>query len=434
MITVLLVRSWNGHHPSYCAEMIRACAGFSSRIYVLCPPAANPLEQVGGPPDLLEKVSVVVHANRADKTGFRKLSDIVADLREMRSQVLAIQQSHPGERTFIFHTSLDSWCIGILHLPLLAMCIRRLLPWPFSGLLITPDREWPLSTARRLLTGHAGKPQDRSRCKKARDSLANGLLAGVAYLLRRYYLWQRNRVFKKSRCENIAIQDERYADALRRQTGKNVVLYPETTTTQVANPPPELVRLIDAKRNGRVVVGLLGRINRGKCADLLLDVIRNFDTSAFLFVFAGNCQLDGFSPDHRALLEGGIQEAENVVFSPVPIPSESDFNAVIAACDIIYTVYRDHFHSSNIISKAVAFRKPVLVTAGQLMAKRVTDYGIGRILPEHDATTCFQALREMGTPEYQENFLRTAGFADYMKDHSFDVLRSLMTTLSSNNP
>jgi len=433
MITILLATSWTGHHPSYCAEMIRACADFSSRIYVLCPPEANPLERVGGPHALLEKVSVVIHCNSADRTGFRKFRDILADLREMRSHVLTIKQTHPGERTFIFHTSLDSWCIGILHLPLLALCIPRLLPWTFSGLLITPDREWPLSRARRLLTGHSGNPQDRSRLKKALDSLSNRLLAGFAYMLRRYYIWQRNWVFKRSRCENIAIQDERYAETLGSHTGKRVVLYPETTTTQVSNPPPDLVRLINAKRNGRVVVGLLGGVNRMKCADLLLDVIRNYNTNAFLFVLAGNCQFDAFSPDHRAFLEEEIHHLENVIFSPKPIPSESDFNAIIAACDIIYTVYRDHFHSSNVISKAVAFRKPVIVTAGELMAKRVKDYGIGHILPEHDATACFNALQEMSASEYHENFLQTARYADYMRDNSLDALRILMATLSSNN-
>jgi len=433
MITVLLVTSWNGHHPSYCAEMIRACADFSSRIYILCPQEANPLERVGGPPALLDKISVVVHSNSAARTGFRKYADIVADLREMRSHVLTIKQSHPDERTFIFHSSLDSWCIGILHLPLLALTIPKLLPWTFSGLLISPDREWPLSSARRFLTGHTGNPQDRSRFKKALDSLSNGLLAGSAYMLRRYYLWQRNLVFKRSRCENIAIQDERYADTLGSHTGKKVVLYPETTTTQVSNPPPDLVRLIEAKRKGRVVVGLLGGVNRVKCADLLLDVIQNFDTSAFLFVLAGNCRCDGFSPDHRAFLETGIHSYENVVFSPKPIPSENDFNAIIAACDIIYTVYRDHFHSSNVISKAVAFRKPVLVTAGELMAKRVKDYGIGHILPEHDAKACFMALQEMSAREFQENFLQTAKFATYIQDNSFKSLQTLMTTLISSH-
>ena len=434
MITVLIVTSWAGHHPSYCAELIRACADISSHIHVLCPPEANPLERVGGPPKLLAKTSVMTHANRADRTGFRKFSDIAADLREMRSHVLEIQRKHPGERTFIFHTSLDSWCIGILHLPRLAMAIPKLLPWPFSGLLITPDREWPLSTARRLLTGHDGSPRERSRCQQARDFLANSLLAGVAATLRRYYLWQRNRVFKRSRCAHIAIQDERYAESLSRHTGKTVVHYPETTTTQVSDPPPDLVRLIHAKKNGRVVIGLLGAVSRVKCADLLLDVIRHFDTDGFLFVLAGSCRLDGFSPDHRAFLDDGIHHVENVVFSPVPIPSESDFNAVIAACDIIFTVYRDHFHSSNVISKAVAFRKPVLVTAGELMAKRVADYGIGHILPHHDATACHHALRHMATGEFHENFLRTARFADYMRDNSLDVLRTLMTTLSVDKP
>jgi glycosyltransferase involved in cell wall biosynthesis len=430
MITVLIVVSWNGHHPSYCAEMIRACDGFSRRIYVVCPAGANPLERVGGPAALLEKTSVLVHSNRASKTGFKKFANLAEDFRELRSQLTAIAEANPTDKLFIFHTSLDCLCIGVLQLPLLALRIRRLLPWPFGGLLLAPDRRWVLNEARTLVARYLGNP-GRNAFSRALNSISNQALSGAAFLLRGYYLWLRDLMLRRSRCAYIAIQDERYAQRLQARTRKRVVRYPETTSVQVSDPPPELVKVITERRQGRVVVGLLGRVSRMKCLDLLLDAIREYDTRAFLFVVAGSCQYGTLSAKDRAFLEDGIKKHSNVVFSPKSIPSEADFNAIVVSCDIIYAVYRDHWHSSNVISKAVAFRKPVLVSDGELMAKRVRDYGIGYVLPAQTAGACFRAMQTMRTREYLQGFQSAGQFEKYMADNSFERLRELMVSLSS---
>ncbi len=430
MITVLIVISWQGHHPSYCAEQIRACAAFSRRIYVICPAEANPLERVGGPSDLMEKIEVVVHTNRAAKTGFKKFTDMAADFRELRTRIASIREANPGEDMFIFHTSLDSLFIGVLQLPLLWLCIRKFLPWPFSGLMLAPERRWPMGRARQELDRRLGEAAKRGRLARAAHSFFSGVLTSVASVMRWFYLWQKNQVLKRSRCEQIALQDERYADWLRSKTGKAVEIYPETTSVQVSNPVPELVGQIAARKQGRVVVGLLGELSRRKCVDVLLDVIANHDTEGFLFVIAGKCNPAAFLPRHRAFLEKEIHGRGNVLFSPLAVPSESDFNAVIESCDIVYCVYRDHPHSSNVISKAAAFRKPVLVNRGELMAKRVDDYRMGCILPECTAAACIQTLRQMTAPGRLTAMQQSARFPEYMEDHSFAGLQKTMRTLS----
>jgi UDP:flavonoid glycosyltransferase YjiC (YdhE family) len=95
----------------------------------------------------------------------------------------------------------------------------------------------------------------------------------------------------------------------------------------------------------------------------------------------------------------------------------------------MYCAYKGHLHSSNIISKAVAFRKPLLVSDGELMAKRVRDYGIGCVLREQTTEACLKSFHEMRTPEYQQNFLKTGKFEQYLKDHSFESLQRTMAAL-----
>ena len=430
MVTVLIVISWHGHHPSYCAELVRACGDFSRKVYVLCPAEANPLERLAGDSEARAKLAVVNHTNRAARTGFKNFADLRADFAELRDKIEIIRRENAGEEVFIFHTSLDSLFIGVWQLPLLWFRIREFLPWPFAGLMLNPDRRWPLSRARRELDRVLGEAGERGRLAQCVYLFFSGLLAGVAAVMRRFYLWQKNRILKRSRCEQIALQDERYADWLALKTGKQVVMYPETTSVQVSNPPPELVRAIAAKRQGRVVVGLLGELSRRKCVDLLLDVIEHHETDGFLFVIAGTCNPAVFLPQHRAFLEDGIQRRDNVIFSPQAVPSESDFNAIIESCDVVYAIYRDHPHSSNVISKAAAFRKPVLVNRGELMAKRVEEYRMGCILPEFSAGECIKVLRQMSSRESLAAVQETARFGDYMESHSLTGLQATMSRLS----
>lgn len=428
MVTILMVVSWKGHHPSYCAELIRACDAFSRKIVVLCPAGADPVERVGGPAPLTAKVSVVRHSNRAAQSGFMKHSDLAADLRELRARVGEVRRANPGEPVFVFHTSLDSLFIGAIQLPLLWWRVRRLMPWPFSGLMLAPDRRWPLRSARRAIEDWAGTHP--TGIKRAARACLTGALTSIGAALRAVYLWQRNRVIARSRCAHLAVQDERYAEWLHRATGKTVHLYPETTSTEVDEPAPKLVRRISEQRGDRIVVGLLGELSLRKCADVLLKMIRRLDTSGLLFVIAGECNPAGFPAEAREFLNGGIRERTNVIYSPSTIPTESEFNAVVRSCDIIYALYRDHPHSSNVVSKAAIFGKPLLVSAGELMAKRVREYALGMVLDEPTPENCLAALRRMSGKDFLERHAAKTQRARYRVDHSLESLSRLMRVMA----
>ncbi len=411
----------------YCTELIRACGSFSRKIYVICPGEANPVELVAGSAELTEKISVLHHPCRAGRNGGQRFSDLEADCRDLRSQVAAIQQVNLGQELFIYHTSLDSFLSGPFNLPRLWFCIKKLMPWSFSGMLMAPDRIWPLHKARHSLDELFGD------CGCGRRLLKLGcgrVLDIVGAINRGVYLWLRNLVLRNSLCNKVTVLDERYAEWLHRSTGKQIVAYPETTPVEVSQLPPELVRTIAARREGRVVVGVLGALHRRKGVGLLIDLIQTEDTSGFLFVLAGDCDFESFLPQHRSFLDREIQRHENVIFYPQAVSLESDFNAIVAACDVIYGVYRDHLHSSGLISKAAAFGKPLLVGEGALMAKRVRDYGIGRVVPDQTSQACLTMLRELSCTEGRAELTQMGNYAKYKQEHSFERLQRVMAGLS----
>ena len=430
MISILIVVSWRGHHPEFCAHFMRACAVFSDRIHVICPPEADPIALLGEETSVVEKTFVMPFANRAATSGFLKFADIRADFAQIRNLIDTAMASNHGEKPFIFHTSLDSLFIGTRQLPALFLEVRKLLPLPFSGWLLSPDRIWPMHGYRQRLNGVFGDADASGRLTRCLHRLGNGALSVAGGLLRRLYLWQRNQILSRSFCEQIALLDERYATAIGRKTGKVVTILPDITSLVVSEPPPIAVATIESMKADAVVVGMLGALERRKGIDLLLDVIRDRDTEGLFFVLAGTYDPAAVAPRHRDYLATEIQRRKNVLFMPQPISSEGDFNAILRSCDLLFCVYQDHLHSSNLVSKAAAFRKPVLVNHGELMAKRVLEYRLGMVLSASGSEACLAALRKMCTQSFLQHYWKTAATERYVADHSVEMLRRAIASMS----
>ena len=397
---------------------------------MICPPEADPIALLGEETSVVEKTFVMPFANRAATSGFLKFADIRADFAEIRNLIDTAMASNHGEKPFIFHTSLDSIFIGTRQLPALFLEVRKLLPLPFSGWMLSPDRIWPMLGYRQRLTGLLGPADGSGWLARCLHRLGNGALSVAGGLLRSLYLWQRNLILRRSFCEQIALLDERYAASLGRKTGKVVTILPDITSLVVSDPPPDAVTIIERMKAGAVVVGMLGALERRKGIDLLLDVIRNHDTEGLFFVIAGTYDPAAVAPRHRDFLATEIQRRTNVLFLPHPVPSEGDFNAIIRSCDLLYCVYQDHLHSSNLVSKAAAFKKPVLVNHGELMAKRVLEYRLGKVLSASGSGACLAALREMATQSYFQHYRETAATEQYAADHSVDMLRRAIAAMS----
>src|SRR5690606_31086851 len=89
------------------------------------------------------------------------------------------------------------------------------------------------------------------------------------------------------------------------------------------------------------------------------------------------------------------QEPENCYFYFHRIENESYFNSIICICDIIFAVYKDFIHSSNLVTKAAFFEKPILVSEGYCMAKRVKNYRLGLTVEQDNIEKIIVAIRKL---------------------------------------
>ena len=171
------------------------------------------------------------------------------------------------------------------------------------------------------------------------------------------------------------------------------------------------------------MISLLGSINFRKGIKLLLESIPLLPKDEYFFLIAGKSSLTAQQEnDLRAFGES----RNNCLFSLEKIPDESCFNALIAESDLIFAAYKQFTGSSNLLTKAAAFRKPVIVSRGLCMGRRVEQYGTGQTTGEVNAGECSAAIRSLCT----ETRMDTQAFARYAHEHEVEKLITCFNQIS----
>ena len=182
----------------------------------------------------------------------------------------------------------------------------------------------------------------------------------------------------KQNCVGVGILNEYSAKDLE-TFQRHILLFPDFADLSAPATNYPLLQKLKEKARGRKVISLLGSINFRKGIKLLLESIPLLPKDEYFFLIAGKSSLTAQQEnDLRAFGES----RNNCLFSLEKIPDESCFNALIAESDLIFAAYKQFTGSSNLLTKAAAFRKPVIVSRGLCMGRRVEQYGTKAKPPE----------------------------------------------------
>jgi glycosyltransferase involved in cell wall biosynthesis len=209
------------------------------------------------------------------------------------------------------------------------------------------------------------------------------------------------RLLQHPRLRAFAVLEEQQVDPCSRSTGRQVVRFPDIAdgfwTEDHANE-----KQLRTFARGRPLVLAIGRLTnrRGKGILTLARVALQPENRDIAFVFAGWSKWSLFSDDERALLEQARATTDNILFkSTDELGDDLAYNACIRAADVIFAAYEGFPHSSNTLTKAAIFRKPVIVSDGQLMGARAREFHLGEIVPERDLAAISRAIRRL-TDDY----------------------------------
>ena len=228
-----------------------------------------------------------------------------------------------------------------------------------------------------------------------------------------------------------AVLDEGAVEPLRGTSGgKPVMVFPDITVK--ALPPAGVTEGLAGKIKkfaaGRPIVSLTGHLQWTKGLDVFTKAACHQDLSEVFFFLGGDVNWGQISPAEKTKLQQAWERLPNVYAHLQHLP-EQTMNSVYAISDAVVAAYREFPNSSNALTKAAVFERPIVVSDGYLMAERVRKFKLGEVIPEGNAEAPVAALRRMLASGYLEELRGRARWKDYREAHSVEQLSKVFSEL-----
>lgn len=390
MKTVVLVDwNWTGHHPTYFRKLLLGFRSCGARVLAMCPEASIPeirdlldSEIAGdggaGAVDFIpvrrigERVRLPAFVRSWDQ-GRRMFGGIAACIRRWEEST--------GEKVSLvfFATIYDFDFENFRH-------AGNTFPYPWSGIYLH-------ARAFRL----PGTPMpyvNRMPCPEKIFTLASMSSACV-------------------------IDEGAVAPMEKLSGGKPVFEFPDITdcTVEEFASGPTLAEKVIRFAAGRKLVVCLGHLQKTKGIHELCKAARDPGLEDVCFFFGGEVNWVDMSREEAGFIRSTWEQAPNVLTHLARI-SDATMNALIVAADVVFAAYTNFPNSSNVMTKAAYFRRPIIVSNGFLMAERVRLHKTGRIVPEGDVAAIVSAISEL----LANKPLDVPGYGDYYEKHSVETL------------
>lgn len=237
-------------------------------------------------------------------------------------------------------------------------------------------------------------------------------------------------ILKSPKRRYVGILDEGVEEKLKSELCKDtVIVFPDIADDSAPDVNFDLARQV--KERGKITIGLFGNLEKRKGVLTLLEAAHLMKSDQrYLFVFAGDLRKETFSADELVMINSARKNG-NCLFYLKPIPTEAQFNGLISLCDVIFAAYEHFPHSSNILTKATLFDKPIIVSDGFCMAERVRKYHTGVVVSEGDAGACVMAIRSLSVMNNDQRADMLKNFEIYRNIHSQPVLHTILSKITS---
>ncbi|AFY36218.1 glycosyltransferase [Calothrix sp. PCC 7507] len=237
-------------------------------------------------------------------------------------------------------------------------------------------------------------------------------------------------VTHSSRCCGIALLDDVEVQKLKQKLNKLVITFPDFTDESTPDSNYIVIKQIKEKAGNKKIIGLLGGLTQRKGLFTLLEIAQNSIEENWFFVFAGRLYEDDLQPEQVRKVWNIIESAPpNCFFHLERIPNETQFNAVIDICDILYAVYEDFPFSSNILTKAAVFEKLVIVSERFYMGEVVKKFQMGISIPEKNMDKSIESIQILCHHLDTHNYNLKPDFEGYKYTQSVLRLREAFSLL-----
>jgi len=248
------------------------------------------------------------------------------------------------------------------------------------------------------------------------------------------YAWHRQwakpqRFLGRGKPAAIATLDEGISEKIEAliKPGKCVV-FPDITNCA----PPELGENTLAGKlrkfaAGRKIVLLSGMLFPHKGVDAFLQVAMANPQWCFALVGELPCFAD--EEKGKAMLDEFLRNHPCSFFHPLKVPDGPAYNGVFAVSDLVWNLHLDWPGSSNTLTKAALFEKPVVVGEGHLLAERTRRFRLGEVCREDSIPSISQALHAILESPQSWKESQQPRWREYREAHSEEQLGKAFSDL-----
>jgi hypothetical protein len=371
---------WSGHHATYFREFVASLHRLEVFVIALCP---RPEDLTPGPRLTTGTLRAPQHSLFTDRVNNDPATTVLRWLRTRHA--LEVGERRSGRRAdLVFFPYLDDYL--------------RFLPVSTAPEILL-GRRWSGLYFRNHHLGWAGD----DKCASLKR-LAKG-----------------DRILRsRSALPLVGVLDERFNAELAAQSGRSARQFPDITDETLPTSPTALSETLLAQARGRPIIGLAGSLEKRKG---LLTLLRIAEASSgrepWFFAAVGSFMAGTYSAREIAWIEQVRSRLGGSLYLDLPgghIPDGAEYNAAFQTFDIAWAAYEDFQGSSNTLTKAALFEKPVLASEGECVAARVSEFRLGESFPARDVEAGRAAIRRILAERERGAVPRL--FADYRRFHS----------------
>ena len=387
--------AWSGHHAMYVKVIAQVLLQAGYRVSILCPAPKEVEDWAARIASSKEaQFGAWYFANRKSWTKGSLVSRLLPPLECLLcwlslARVLKRTLASNGMPDLVFVAWLDNY-LNCRFIPV--WLVDKWFPFPWSGLYFHP----------------------RHRRKKSRFPPGTNM----------------ERLVAKSRfARSVAILDEGIANKIQVHLNlKPVFVFPDFSDETQPLDKYHLAEEIKVKAAGRRIIGLLGGLPRRKGVLTMTRIAKQCARKDWFFVFAGMLHEHRHTyseNEWRELISFFSKPRHNCYFYLNRIPDDAQFNELVRTCDVIFGVYDDFLHGSNLVTKAAAYGVRVLVNSGGYMEEIVNQFGLGEAVPSGDIQASVSALDRLTGAQHSSS----SGMREYAESQSQARLRQVLLEL-----
>lgn len=409
---VLIDTSWDGHHETYFKSISKAFLDLNYEVWAFCPEPARFAAWAENNLDSFRAESLKIKAMCPIAPKINSIPDLLSNyhsyfLRQgvqalslwitMQRAISTMSMKHSVFPKLVFFPNLDSLMSGLIRPSLL----DKIFTYRWSGVHISPL----------YLRVNHDSPNLGKRLYN--NVFKTGFFSPAV-------------PFLSKNCVAVGTLDENITHHLENRVNRKVLAFPDITDESLPDLDWQTCKEIIERSRGRKIVSLLGGVMRRKGVFTFIEVTKRLKD--VFFVLAG--PLLG-TEDENAFLRGLYSkplEYENLYSHFEHIPDGPKFNALVKICDAVFAAYQNHHQSSNLLTKAALFGKPVLVSRGSLMEERVNKHEIGIAVEQNNVNEATEAVKFLLNDFWS---VKKPKFKEYFENHSQHRLLNVLSNILS---